>query len=79
MGTSIHPDNPMPFGRLCPDVDGDQALRVFLALFPDPEIAERPHLVGRKIRLALMMPQVTRDGSYDSAQSRPASLSGKPP
>ena len=57
MGTSIHPDNPMPFGRLCPDMDGDQALRVFLALFPDPEIAERSHLVRRKIRLALMMPQ----------------------
>ena len=47
----------MPFGRLRPDVDGDQALRVCLALFPDPEIAERAHLVRREIRLALMMPQ----------------------
>ena len=34
-----------------------QSLRVFLALLPDAEIAERPHLVRRKIRLALMVSQ----------------------
>ena len=34
-----------------------QSLRVFLALLPDPEIAERAHLVRREIGLALMVSQ----------------------
>jgi hypothetical protein len=38
-------------------VDRDQPLRMFLALFPDAEVAEGPHLVRREIRLALMVPQ----------------------
>jgi hypothetical protein len=57
MRPPIHPDDSMALRGLRPEVNSDQSLRVRIALFPDPEIPERPHLIRRDVGLALVVAQ----------------------
>ena len=57
VGPAVHPDHAMAFRHLRPPVDGDEPLRVRVALFPRAEVACRAHLVRRHVRVALMIPQ----------------------
>src|SRR4029079_17055121 len=55
--TPVHPNDPMSFRCLRPYMNRNQALRVFLTLFPDAEVTERSHLIRSEIGLTLMVPQ----------------------
>src|SRR5258708_40340214 len=55
MRAAIHPDNAVSLGGLSPDVKGDQLHGVGIAVFPDPEISNRAHLIRRDIAVALVV------------------------
>src|SRR5271157_4730657 len=55
MRAAIHPDNPVSFGGLSPNVNGDQLHGVRIAIFPNPEIPNRAHLIRCNVAVALMV------------------------
>src|SRR5262249_44354239 len=55
MRTSVHPDGAAAFRCLRPHVNGDQALVVRIALFPDSKISDSAHLVRKNVSITLMI------------------------
>ena len=55
MRTPVHPDGAVPFERLVVPVNGDEPLRVGIALLPGARVADRADRVRRHVAVALMM------------------------
>ena len=55
MRAAVHPDRAVSFERLVVPVNGDEPLRVRIALFPGARVADRPNGVRRDVAVALMM------------------------
>jgi hypothetical protein len=70
---AVHPDDSVSFRCLRPEVNRQQPLRTQVALFPDAEVAERAHLVGREIRLTLVMTE-GHSGRVVGKRPQPAGL-----
>jgi hypothetical protein len=57
MRPAVHPDRPLAFERLTEPVNGDEAMRLGVALFPGTRVPERPHLVWSHVAVTLVMPK----------------------